>query len=745
MAIPFHSDIQLFDSNEIKLGTSSDLRLYHDGSNSYVNDSGTGVLVISSSQTNMQVGGANKLIVGTNDITILDNIALDIGTGGDLQILHDGSDSYIVNGTGALVIQNTADNQDIIFQSDDGSGGTETYFFLDGSASSGNPYTTFPDNSLLSFGTGRDFIINHNGTNTNLGNYTGDLEIVNYANDKDIILKSDDQSGGVETYFFLDGSNGRNRFSKTIAIPDSVQILMGNGDDLQLQHDGSNSYINNNTGDLYIKNLADDKDIIFQSDDGSGGVTAYLTLDGSIGATIVPDSMSLGFGSSGDMYINHDGTNTKIENHTGDLYINNKADDKDIIFQCDDGSGGITAYLTLDGSAGYTTVQKAMIFDDGQLLQAGAGGDLKLYHESNNSFVDNYTGDLYIRNNEADKDIIFQNDDGSGGLETYFFLDGSLSSGNPVTVFPDDARLQLGTDADLWIYSDGSNSYLYNNNGDLKIQQAKADKDLILLCDDGSGGETAYITLDGSEEAVVFGKAPHIPEYILHDGDGNTYFGFAAADTFRVGVGGTQRLNIATGIELTGNTTLTGNLTVGVDDTGHDVKFFGATSGRYLLWDESDDALKLTDNTKIKLGDGNDLEIFSDGNDGFINNNTNHFYITNNANDCDLVLRSDDGSGGVTAYLTLDGSAGYTTVQKDIRLEDNVQLELGDGRDLVIYSDGSNGLISNQVGNLAITNAADDGDITFNCDDGSGGTTEYFRLDGGLGYTVVSKLIKLLR
>ena len=38
-----------------------------------------------------------------------------------------------------------------------------------------------------------------------------------------------------------------------------------------------------------------------------------------------------------------------------------------------------------------------------------------------------------------------------------------------------------------------------------------------------------------------------------------------------------------------GALTLKGTLTVGVDDTGHDVKLFGATSGAYLLWDESAD------------------------------------------------------------------------------------------------------------------------------------------------------------
>ena len=42
---------------------------------------------------------------------------------------------------------------------------------------------------------------------------------------------------------------------------------------------------------------------------------------------------------------------------------------------------------------------------------------------------------------------------------------------------------------------------------------------------------------------------------------------------------------------LTGALTLIGALTVGVDDTGHDVKFHGATAGSYMLWDESADKL----------------------------------------------------------------------------------------------------------------------------------------------------------
>ena len=44
-------------------------------------------------------------------------------------------------------------------------------------------------------------------------------------------------------------------------------------------------------------------------------------------------------------------------------------------------------------------------------------------------------------------------------------------------------------------------------------------------------------------------------------------------------------------VDTNGKTSIGGPMDVGVDDTGHDVKFFGATSGSYMLWDESTDDL----------------------------------------------------------------------------------------------------------------------------------------------------------
>ncbi len=211
-----------------------------------------------------------------------DNVKLQAGTGGDLDIYHSGSHAIIDNATGNFTIQNSTDDGDIIFKSDDGSGGLATYFYLDGSADL-NRFTKnvmYNDNVVNYFGGGFDLQIKHDGTNSKIINSTGDLTIENGADDKDIIFKCDDGSGGVETYFFLDGSAHNGTFSRTI-FPDNSLLGFGTGFDAYAYHDGSHFVLQNNTGNLKIQCATDDGDVILSSDDGSGGTTAYITLDGS--------------------------------------------------------------------------------------------------------------------------------------------------------------------------------------------------------------------------------------------------------------------------------------------------------------------------------------------------------------------------------------------------------------------------------------------------------------------------------
>ena len=82
-----------------------------------------------------------------------------------------------------------------------------------------------------------------------------------------------------------------------LKLNDNVQLQVGSSADLQILH-ASNSFLTNNTGDLYLRNLADDKDIIFQSDDGSGGVTTYLTLDGSTTHAYFSNPGNVGIGTT---------------------------------------------------------------------------------------------------------------------------------------------------------------------------------------------------------------------------------------------------------------------------------------------------------------------------------------------------------------------------------------------------------------------------------------------------------------
>ena len=88
---------------------------------------------------------------------------------------------------------------------------------------------------------------------------------------------------------------------------------------MQIFHNGANGEISNGTGDLYIQQNANDKDIIFQSDDGSGGIATYMTIDGGATKTLFykntehQDSIKGQFGDSGDFSLYHNGTNSYIE------------------------------------------------------------------------------------------------------------------------------------------------------------------------------------------------------------------------------------------------------------------------------------------------------------------------------------------------------------------------------------------------------------------------------------------------
>ena len=117
--------------------------------------------------------------------------------------------------------------------------------------------------------------------------------------------------------------------------------------------------------------------------------------------------------------------------------------------------------------------------------------------------------------------------------------------------------------------------------------------------------------------------------------------------------------------------------------------------------------IKLGDNIYIRLGDATngDLHLHHNGTNSYIQNDVGHFYIKNRANDADIVFQSDDGSGGVATYYTIDGGNEANLFSKNVKLSDNVELRIGSSNDLKIYHNATNSYIKNITGDLKLASA----------------------------------------
>ena len=200
----------------------------------------------------------------------------------------------------------------------------------------------------------------------------------------------------------------------------------------------------------------------------------FLPLAGGTmtGNTLHGDGVKSMYGAGNDLQIDHDGTNSAINNITGNFIIQQSVDDQDLVFKCDDGSGGVTEYFRLDGSSVFNIFSKQVYLPDNVKATFGDGSDLQIYHDATDSYISNTEGDLIIQNDHNDKDIFFKCDSGAGGLVSYFFLDGSDVN----TRFAKDYKVSdsikglYGSDGDLEIFHDGSNSFISEvGTGDLTI------------------------------------------------------------------------------------------------------------------------------------------------------------------------------------------------------------------------------------------------------------------------------------
>lgn len=159
-----------------------------------------------------------------------------------------------------------------------------------------------------------------------------------------------------------------------------------------------------------------------------------------------------------------------------------------------------------------------------------------------------------------------------------------------------------------------------------------------------------------------------------------------------------------------------GTFTVGVDDTGYDVKFFGATSGKYMLWDESADTLDIQG--EITVGVGSDkLKLYGGGSQAV---------IAGTVNTQGIALEVLDGSGNSSKPIIVSSTGISGTAIKD---EDNMS------------SNSANHLATQQSIKAYVDAQVTVQDLDFSGDSGTGSVdldSQTFAITGDTGITTTA-------
>ena len=163
-------------------------------------------------------------------------------------------------------------------------------------------------------------------------------------------------------------------------------------------------------------------------------------------------------------------------------------------------------------------------------------------------------------------------------------------------------------------------------------------------------------------------------------------------------------------VDIDGAVQIDSTVTVGVDDTGYDVKFFGATSGSFALWDESADSLLLTDSTPIKIGDSQDMTFYHDGSNSYITNATGALKLATETSGIAITIGHSTSEVTVADNLTVTGDL---TVSGTTTTVNSTTVNLND-HNIVLDSGNSTSAVVNGAGITLEGGSGDDATFTYN-------------------------------
>ena len=545
-------------------------------------------------------------------LTFNDNVKAQFGGSGDLQLVHDATDSFITNSTGDLHVRSEGDDlylraaDDIFIRPQGGEngiivyGGAEVELFYANS----KKFDTKADGCEV-IGELECDSLDVDGA----GDFTGDVTFrggaaaVNVAADSDIRLANGTWTGDFAAklqhhgnYLYIQGgSNGivfRAAGGSDRAIIDSSGHFRPTADDTYDLGTSSvqwrNAYFDGTVN-------ADALDV-----DGGADITGNVVLHDHLD---LGDDNRIRMGAGDDLHIYHNGTHSYIkEEGTGELRL---------------------------GSNNAVRITK---HDSETIALFNADADVELYHD-NSKVLETFSGGVNIiglaQCDELDCDGAA---DISGNLTLHANLD-----------LQDNDKILVGSGDDLQIYHDGSNSFIDDSGtGNLYIRSN------LTQISKYTGETCAKFTADGSVElfydntvkvnttssGIDVSGIVDIDSHIRHNGDGNTYFGFNGNDQINFYTNGGHRFQI--------------------DSSGH--LYFGQFST----------SIPGLGNTTV----GASYEKLSSGGAFFTSRSDGPGLFVNRNNDGDVIqfYRSGNGKGSIS----VNNSGSNFNNGSDYRLKENI-------------------------------------------------------------------------
>ncbi len=434
----------------LQVGNSNDLKIYHNGTHSFIQESGTGNLMVATSA--FQVTNAD--VSETMIYAVAD---------GSVSLYHNNSKKFETTSGGATV---TGTLTATSFSGDGSSlSGINTDLVSDTSPQLGNSLdmngqsinggdSAGTTSNRIKLGTGDDFQFYHNGSHSFIQNSTNYIYYLStqhhFKNAADNELQARFQENNAVSLYY-DNSKKFETWTSGARLPSDNNVLaLCAGDDLRFWHNATNSIIRNATGQLQI-----------QSND-----------------------LRLGNYNFSETYIKG------LQNGAVELYYDN-------VKKFETTSAGVTITGNTSTTGAFVSTQAGggvlsdnLSLTDNKRVKLGAGDDLQIYHDGSESVIGNSTGTLQILSpiqmRLRASNFVFAAYDNSetmakftddGAVELYFdnskkfetFASGTITSGSHQvngTCYPgSNNSYDLGTNASRWrnIYTNDLN--LSNEGG----------------------------------------------------------------------------------------------------------------------------------------------------------------------------------------------------------------------------------------------------------------------------------------